>query len=476
MNAYPYIAIDRNRNVFRINGQKLVRVDNASLSSAERRVAALRPMDYYRHSLVAMAAVQDGTIVSRWKMNANTFHLASPFDYSDAVDRYIRGELVYPLKISVNSTDKCNFACQVCQNKHERLSGIPLDLDINAYFQMLTAILGKGFSVTHDLSCGGSGEAIVHKDFIKLLSLSHKMGITTFFTTNGSRKDQPFIDAVAQNTTVAVFSFHGIFPEGFAALEKPPKAITFERIVDTLRRIIEKRNALGRRDDLTMGILALVHPMNRGYYKGFIERMLDMGIDYINLNPILPNPYDYGLEITPEITDQMRDELYDLKNHFASLPQQVRIPDEPFFGEKMKFFDPRPNRYYPDECMVSLLQPYVGPMYGRPGRTKLTACRLYPNATNDPAYYYTDQLGKQPFEEVWTKENIARIMREAAKCSECSNERQVLALDWMLHVRRTIPGAEYFIIFPINPEAHNVIKYSETTGKEEKTIPVKGDE
>jgi len=45
----------------------------------------------------------------------------------------------------------------------------------------------------------------------------------------------------------------------------------------------------------------------------------------------------------------------------------------------------------PDTCLISLLQPSIHPIYGDPGRAKVSACRFYPDVTNDPAFWYTGE-------------------------------------------------------------------------------------
>lgn len=462
----PFIALGRDHSVFRVTAQdRLVRVLPRQMSADERRISIMTTVEYYREPFVAMAAAKDETIRSQWQMNQFTFHLLSPFDYAAAVDRYLQGEEALPLALNVTLTDRCNFACQVCLNRVEREKRKPSDLPTEAYIKTLVYLAGKGGPLTHNISCGGSGEAILHPDFTRIVDFAHEFGVSTFFTTNGSRHDRRFIETTAKKASVAVFSFHGVYGEAFKKLCAPPGGVTYDRVMRTIAQISELRGRYGRHNELIIGILAMVHPGNAGGYENFLKRAIDIGVDYISLNPILPNPQAYGLKIAPEVEARMTVEFAALRSTFAGVPTYIRVPDRVFQAGDERFFDPRVRRYR-DLCLVSLLQPSINPVFDRPGIAKVPACRFYPYVINDPELWYSDELGPKDFASIWTPANIGRIQARAGRCFECSSERQIMALDWMVHVRRTIPGAEYYLLFPQQRSGSGLVEYSKTVGGE----------
>ena len=109
------------------------------------------------------------------------------------------------------------------------------------------------------------------------------------------------------------------------------------------------------------------------------------------------------------------------------------------------YFDPT-GRKVPETCLIALLQPSIHPMYGT-DTAKMTACRFYPDVTENPDFWYSSELGPLSFESVWTQDNLARIQRQTMKCSACSSQRQLAELDWMLHTKKSHPNAEFYLDF-----------------------------
>ncbi len=334
------------------------------------------------------------------------------------------------------------------QPERPRNKGIT-DLSAGTYLQTLDYLLSFGGPLAQNISSGASGEAIFHPEFDRIMEFSGGKGILTFLTTNGSRADQGFVDCVARNSSILTFSIHGIHEEAFRNLESPPKGITLERILKTIQSIASKRKDLGRSKDMLLGVTSLVHPENGGHYMEFVSRLVDTGVDYVHFNPILPNLKSHGIRFSPGACRSTEEELASLQNAFSGSGTYVRSPLKinQRVDDAKYYFDPR-KRKARETCLIALLQPSIHPMYGSEDAAKMTACRFYPDVTENPDFWYTSELGPRSFESVWTPDNIRRIQQQTMKCHACSSERQILDLDWMLDIKRTYPEVEFHLSFP----------------------------
>ena len=448
MLAQKNIVMNAKKEILRIaEPDRLVKA--LELSPEEKRIQGLTSVGYYFRPFSGIIAAVDGNIRARRDAHPNDFYPLSPLDYASAVERFLKGERIMPLQIFTTLTNRCNFACTLCFSRKDHEAKESRDLSAGTYLQTLEYLLSFGGPLAQNISSGASGEAIFHPEFERIMEFSGQKGVLTFLTTNGSRADQGFVDCVARNSSILTFSIHGIHEEAFRRLESPPAGITLERILHTLKSIVSRREGLGRSKDMVIGVTSLVHPDNCGHYLEFASRLVDIGVDYIHFNPVLPNLESHGIRFSEEAGRKTEGELSLLGSAFSDSGTYVRSPlkiDQNIDDAKY-YYDPR-GRKVLGTCLIAMLQPSIHPMYGDQDAAKMTACRFYPDVTENPDFWYTSELGPRSFESVWTRENIERIQRQSMRCHACSSERQILDLDWMLDIKRTYPEAEFHLLFP----------------------------
>ncbi len=444
------IAIDRSRNVFRLGqNDTLVRV-STGLTAQEHRIQGLSGVQYYKTPFVAIAAAKpDGNIISSWRLSPNTFYPLSPFDYADAVIKYSKGEPLAPLSIAVDLTDRCNFACKACFARGKREKAIPGDVPTQAYFETIDFIRSFGNPLNQIIS--GGGEPSVHPDFAKILARGGKLGLTAFLSTNGSRTDQEFIDSVAANTQISVFSVQGIHEEAFRKVTRAPIDVTLSDVLKTIERVINRRDELGRKDEMLVGVNSLVYPENTGHYEEFVGRLVDIGIDFVHFNPIFPNTAKFGIVFGDDEKKIVADEMARLLEKFRLAGTYIRVPELASRDKGTYYFDPH-VRKNPEVCFISLLMPSIIPTLGVNGQGTVVSCRFHPNVIDDPKHWFTSSLGRESFRDIWTRSNIDRIQQETAKCDQCGSERQFMALDWMLYAIRRSSDAGFYLLFDEDKE------------------------
>jgi wyosine [tRNA(Phe)-imidazoG37] synthetase (radical SAM superfamily) len=462
MKSNNMVLVDKEWNIHRIDKGRVLKVETPTDKEAEISDLVIGSVKYFNTPFRNMVAVQDNQAVSEWAMTPFAFHLHSPFDYLEEVQKFAIGQDVYPLDLNITLSDRCNYGCTFCLNREERESKRPKDLRFSTYKDTIDFFSGHQPSLTQSLSCGGSGEAVIHKQFNDVLKYAGEKNIRTFLTTNGSRTDDEYIRMVAQYTSVVVFSIHGITENAFRDIQRPPKSHTLENVIDTIANIRAASVQYGREHLLSLRVLTTVHALNAGNYAPFIQMLIDAGINQISFNPILPSPGYYGINIDEATREAMTREFAQIPLIFRESGVPIRLPDKPFQDDDATFFDPsvRKNR---DTCLIALLQPNIGPIYGDNENAKLSACRFYPIITGNPAYWYSGSLGPEKAETVWTRGNIQRIQNEAYDCRGCSNERQIMALDWMLTTVRRFPDARFYLVYDFN-QTNQIQSYSQSVG------------
>ena len=316
MLAQKNILLNSRKEIFRIaEPDRLVKADR--LSTEEKKIQGLTSLQYYFRPFCGIIAAVDDSIRSRWDAHPNDFYPLSPLDYASAVEKFLRGERVMPLQIFTTLTNRCNFSCALCFSRKDHEGKESHDLSASTYIQTLEYLLSFGGPLAQNISSGASGEAILHKDFDRIMEFSGDKGILTFLTTNGSRSDPDFIDCVARNSSILTFSIHGIHEDAFRKLERPPASITLERILRTIESVVRKREELGRSKDMIVGVTSLVHPDNRGHFIEFASRLAEIGVDYVHFNPILPNLKSHNIIFSEDACRRVEAELLLLQGIFS---------------------------------------------------------------------------------------------------------------------------------------------------------------
>ena len=459
------VLVDRNWNTYQVAPEGIVSTKTHSKREENIGDLELGSVKYFNTPFRSMIAIKENQVVSEWWMTPFTFHLGSPFDYADEVKKFANGETIYPLDLNVTLTDRCNYSCTFCMPRKEREAKKPKDLKFSTYTQALDFFRSMQPKLVQSLSCGGSGEAVIHPQFNDILRYSGKREIGTYITTNGSRTDEEFVELMAKHASVVVFSIHGITENAFQNIQRPLGGHRLEDVINTISRIRQKSIKTGREDKLSLRVLTTVHAQNAGNYAAFIKRLIDVGINQISFNPILPYPAFYDILIDEKTKKRIIEEFEVISEQFEKYGVPIKLPDKPFQDNGYKFFDPsvRKNK---ETCLISLLQPKIGPIYGDPENAKFSACRFYPVVTGNPDFWYTSSLGEVKAEEVWTRENLEKIQNKTSDCRECANERQIMALDWMLSTIKAHKQVDFMLNYGSETDdCRFIVKYSQSLGK-----------
>lgn len=206
---------------------------------------------------------------------------------------YKTGDTLGPVTVKIDLTNVCNHDCPGCidyeliENDNNSLN---FDL-FNNLLDALTACEVTGINYT------GGGEPTVHKNFDKIIRLTHEKGFKIGLICNGSRFHRwpmkellPMfewirvsLDAYDQETHVRT---HG-------------KTARFKKTVENLKMLADIKKSQNLSTTIGAGFITNQHPdMDRNLHK-FIEICKVSGIDYAQLRPSFGFLFDYK-SVDPE--------------------------------------------------------------------------------------------------------------------------------------------------------------------------------
>ncbi len=441
-NKESIVALNQKGCLFRVNSERVDSVETCDLTFEEKVITGLTQIEFYRKPFDAVLVVVEDKIKNRMQIKPEVFYPLTPLDYVAGIEAYVKDCFALPVNVFLNPTNRCNYACEVCFAKDEKTFS---DIPFEAYLDTMKFLRSRNSVLAQTIS--GGGDPSLYPDILKILQFAGKNEICTFLTTNGSRNDGAFFEALVENLSIACFSIQGINNESYQRIMHPPKQVTLENILLKIELVVKERDKKGRRRQMLVGVTSLVHPANTGSYERFSERLYNIGVDYLHFNPILPSLAAHRLSFTSEQAKTTKEEFSRLKESYKN-KLFLRVAT-PLFKEKETFYYNPNTRLNQDICLVSLLQPHIMPISKTQNCAALVACRYQPNITTNENYLYSPELGTKSFSDIWTPENVARINYNAKSCDSCSSGSQLRALDWMLQMKKEYPKSEFLLGFEL---------------------------
>lgn len=155
-----------------------------------------------------------------------------------------------PEHVKISITNICNYRCVMCPNfTFKQLRGYMKD---ELAYQIIDDCVVSGIA---KLSLGSSGEATLHKGFLKYLKYAKGKGLWVSTATNCSQLTPEFTDELL---TIGIdrinLSVYSSTPEEH---RNYCKNNNFEKVVKNITYFLERWNATGKKTDVKMGFLSL---------------------------------------------------------------------------------------------------------------------------------------------------------------------------------------------------------------------------
>ena len=208
---------------------------------------------------------------------------------------YGTGDTLGPITVKIDLTNVCNHDCPGCID-YELIFNDNNSLKFELFDQLLDSLVTCGVK---GINYTGGGEPTTHKQFDKIIRLTHKKGFKIGLICNGSRFHRWPMEEL-----LPMFEWIRVSLDAYdTATHKKThgKTANFDLTVKNLKMLadIKKHHHLNK--SIGVGYITNQYPeMDRNLYK-FIEVCKNSGADYAQLRPSFGFLYDYKSVDTKEL-------------------------------------------------------------------------------------------------------------------------------------------------------------------------------
>lgn len=200
----------------------------------------------------------------------------------DRVNDWLKGNSIYPIYVEISPAGGCNHRCTYC------------GLDFMGYQPRFldTALLKKrllelGKLGIKSVMYAGEGEPFLHKDIIKVIRHTKKVGIDMSVTTNGVFFNKEIADNVLQDTAWIKVSVDAARRDTYARIHRTNQD-DFDRVIENISYAVEVKRKNNHMCVLGMQMLLL--PENRDEAISLAELAREIGVDYLVIKPYSQHP------------------------------------------------------------------------------------------------------------------------------------------------------------------------------------------
>ena len=202
-------------------------------------------------------------------------------------DWYKNGDTSGPITIKIDLTNVCNHDCPGCID-YELIHNDNNSLNLNLFEGLLDSLKSCGVK---GINYTGGGEPTTHKNFDKIIELTHKKGFSIGLICNGS-----MFHKWNMRMLLPMFTWIRISLDAYSTethKKTHGKTANFERTVKNLKLLSTLKRMYNYKTTIGAGYITNQYPeMDRELYK-FIEVCKKSKIDYAQLRPSFGFLYDY---------------------------------------------------------------------------------------------------------------------------------------------------------------------------------------
>src|SRR3972149_510761 len=271
--------------------------------------------------------------------------------HRDRVEASLRGELVYPISVELDLSNKCPHDCPFCSFGTSASQG---------YRQQNWDVFPESriFTLLHELKdCGvesltftGGGEPLVHPKARQVLEAATSLGFQWGIVTNGLLLTDRIAEVVANGATFVRVSLDA----GSALTHMKTHGIKtpqYDQILYNLRRL---RQAAPK---LTLGASFCVMESNWQEIGQAAEDVAGGGGNYLEVRPTFPTTWrgdDWEGGLSPETMDQVLAAVTVAKSRWA------HFKDFRIIGMDQRFQDIRDYKKPYSRCQIGPLTTVIG--------------------------------------------------------------------------------------------------------------------
>ncbi len=288
--------------------------------------------------------------MKEWTDPFNSFNSMKGLLYRKWMEAISRGEFLPPVEASIDPAFNCNLDCVWCNSQN-----ILKNNDLNKYimtrehlfnlcrFLFDWGVLGFCFA--------GGGEPFLHPDLADVTEMLGELGADTAFLTNGTLIKERDIRMMVKYSRWIGISVDTSNRENYAKIKKV-KPEVYDRVIDTLKNLVEHRNKMG--SHLEISFKYLIHPDNAMHIYEAAKLAKEIGVDYIHIRPAAAENVlgssDYHFDFPLEMVNEQMKKSFELED------EKFRV-----FGIRHKFSNTMNLKRNFTKCLAPPLLINCGP-------------------------------------------------------------------------------------------------------------------
>ncbi len=317
-------------------------------------------------------------------------HVGDPFsphkilNHIDRLQRVAAGEMVYPITVEIDPTNKCNHTCQWCVSAQSHTGEL---MDIDRFTRLIVEL--KAADVRSVVLKGG-GEPTTHPHFLDMLDVLRDSGMAAGLITNGSMPRKGSVDKIIKTCQWVRVSLD-------AATAATHQSIHGSR--DFARIIVNIEELAAAGTSTTVGLNFVAEQRNHAEMASFASLGKSLGAAYVTIRCV----FDPTQPMSPAMRDAMRANAIAAK---LQETQSFRVFLGSFTDRYLSADAHAPFPYA--KCMGPNLIGIIG------GEGEVYACCFLRGNKS----FSFGNINEQSFAEIWSSDRRAQVMNSVYR-GEC---------------------------------------------------------
>ena len=200
----------------------------------------------------------------------------------DRVDRWLKGENVYPIYMEISPSNACNYRCTFCAFDYREYK--IRFLETKRLKEIISEIAQLGVK---SIMYAGEGEPFLYKDMPEVIRYTKEVGIDTAMATNGVLFTPKVTDECLSALTWIRFSINAGNKESHKKIHQSPED-NFDKVLKNISYAVKIKNK--NKYPCAIGVQFLLLPENQNEVLSFANLVKKLGIDYLTIKPFIKHP------------------------------------------------------------------------------------------------------------------------------------------------------------------------------------------
>ena len=236
-----------------------------------------------------------GAVAPAPRQEADPFNPHKILNHFERIQRFVKGELVYPITVEIDPTNVCNHRCAWCVSM-EAHTGEVLGLD-----RLRELIAELKSSDVRSIVLKGGGEPTTHPQFIEILDAVRESDLSCGLITNGSMPRRGTRERIVETCEWVRVSLDAATPQTHRAIHGTSD---FTRILQNVEYLANE--SAGR---TMVGLNFVAEPRNCAEMADFARMGKQLGAAYVTIRCV----FDPNNPLSEEMRAAMRQQAAEAK-------------------------------------------------------------------------------------------------------------------------------------------------------------------